>query len=372
MKRTVSVFALLIALIWLPGCKEEHQATAILKVRTNPNSADGVNASAARAQAQKMATLLSSPHTILAAVEGKRFQYWAYYEGKTANEVAALLRPRITAQVMPQTNLITLTCVHPDATLVHRIVNGIADTFVELHTTPRVVPDQETIQQLTGRIQSAAQARRRAEELLDKHGAREALRLQSDSLRQTLLTFSGKLDEVLLRLAAARPLAEQVSRAIAPEGPGLASMFDQPQLLRLPEVRRLTVELDSAEADLARLQENLAPGDAQVQAAMRRIEDARIPLLVIKETWLLGQRADFESLGEMQDSVAGMREEAAKRFKAITATLNGYDSLVYRRDRQAEREKSLRKALEDYRTKEPELLCPLEILEHAVPPRAGD
>ncbi len=396
MKRLVSALALIITSIWLPACNDDHQATVILKIHAELTPSERVDAAAGTAQAlepsslvslvaraaspaaqaREQASLLSSLSTIRAAVERKRFHYWPYYAGKTANEVAALLKPRITSRVVPQTNLIKLTCVHPDAALVHRIVNGIADTFVEMQTSRSRPSSAQTISDLEGELYEAMRAlldnRHRADGLLDNYGSHQALVLQSVSFRQSLLTFSGKLDELDLQIAAARPLADTVSRAIAPDGPGLASLFDHPDLLRFPDVQELTIDLDAAESELIRLQENFAPGHSQVQETMRRIESTRARLLTHQKAWLLGQKADFEKLNEMRDSVAGMRENVATLFRGITEVMNRYDELMSSRAELSERANRARRKLEETRSRTPEVFRLVEVLEHATPSPQGD
>ncbi len=330
MKLNALALSLILTPFLLPACTEkEYSATAIVAVQSSMPGPAGRDAPVPEHEIRKQAALLTSLSTIRKTVEGKRFQHWSAYQGNTVEQVARQLLPRLRARILPRTNLIELSCSHPDPDLAHRIVNSIIDVVIEQQTDDA---RQALLGPMANWQQERSIIRSRIEDLgnefLREHPGFSTPRemvLEFDRLRQSLLTYSGKLDELTLSLSAAEPLADAIRRALAEGGAGLSALYDHPGLTRRPEDRDLSVNSNTAAAELESLQEYLAPQHPQVQAAMTRVRDLEARLRNFRDTWLLGKLADYDALTTQRERVRELQSDVAGETHRLAVVMTAYD-----------------------------------------------
>lgn len=375
MKLNALVNTLVLMPLLLPGCTEpEYTATAIVAVQSPmPGSGDGP---VPEYEVRKQAALLTSLSTIRKTVEGKRFQHWAFYHGNTAEQVARQLLPRLRTRILPETNLIEFSCVHPDRDLAHRIVNSIVGAVIEEQrleaANALLMPMEAWLREravLHSHVAALTDSFRTGHPEFPTH--RERL-LEFDRLRQSLLTWSGKQDELTMAIATAAPLAKAIDRALAEGGPGLSSLYGHPDLTRLTEVRDLTVNLNTATAELESHQEYLVPEHPQVQAAMLRVSELTARLTLLRDTWLLGKKADFNALVAQREQVREMQSEVAAAARRLAEVMSAYDAAEKQKLAYEQRLAIIDARIEELENQAEQVRARIALIEPAVRPRSHD
>jgi len=375
MKLNALVLTLLLTPFLLPACTEkEYTATAIVAVQSAMPGPEGLNAPASDHEIRKQAALLTSLSTIRKTVEGKRFHHWEHYHGNTTEQVAKQLLPRLHARILPKTNLIEFSCVHSDRELAHRIVNSII----------RVTIDEQILEGLRALSKPMAKwseeravTRARIERLAagfgeqhPKFSTHREMVLEFDRLRQSLLTYSGKLDELALSVSAAAPLADAIRHALDEGGAGISSLYGHPDLTRLPESRDLTVQLNTALAELESHQEYLAPEHPQVQAAMIRVRDLSARLTRFRESWLLGKKADFDALVVQGERVKEMQRQVAGAIRELAQVMAAYDEAEKQKIAQEQRLAIIEARIEELLSRRNVVRAQIALIEPASRPRS--